>query len=154
MEMNTSEVYWVVNGSESASLRRWRRSLLWCVGTTQLVGLTPPPGLCRVPARHDRYVQPDHNRQLVPGGEGIYEQIDKALVIEEGRMIYQGPVAMTKQYITTADFPTSIRDPNERQFRNGLEASTPKTATELEIAFRNQPFTKTRLLALIITRTK
>ncbi|KIW65995.1 hypothetical protein PV04_08207 [Phialophora macrospora] len=84
---------------------------------------------------------------LYQAGEGIYQLMDKVLVIEEGRMIYQGPADQARQYFidlgfhapdrqTTADFLTSVGDPNERQFRNGMEASTPKTALELEAAFR------------------
>lgn len=84
---------------------------------------------------------------LYQAGEGIYELMDKVLVIEEGRMIYQGPANLARQYFvglgffaperqTTPDFLTSIADPNERQFLPGREASTPKTAEELESAFR------------------
>ena len=83
---------------------------------------------------------------LYQTGEGIYELMDKVLVIEEGRMIYQGPAKEAKEYFqslgfycperqSTADFLTSVGDPNERQFQPGKEASTPKTATELEAAF-------------------
>lgn len=84
---------------------------------------------------------------LYQAGEGIYELMDKVLVIEEGRMIYQGPAKLARQYFidlgfqaperqTTPDFLTSVGDPNERQFQPGREASTPKTAEELEAAFR------------------
>ncbi|KAJ9614719.1 ATP-binding cassette transporter snq2 [Knufia peltigerae] len=84
---------------------------------------------------------------LYQAGEGIYELMDKVLVIEEGRTIYQGPAKLARQYFidlgfqapdrqTTADFLTSVGDPNERQFQPGKEASTPKTAEELEAAFR------------------
>lgn len=38
---------------------------------------------------------------------------------------------------TTADFLTSLCDPNARQFQPGKEDSTPKTAAELEDVFRN-----------------
>ena len=85
---------------------------------------------------------------LYQAGEGIYELMDKVLVIEEGRMIYQGPAKEAKAYFqdlgfysperqTTADFLTSVGDPNERQFQVGKEASTPKTVLELEAAFRS-----------------
>lgn len=37
---------------------------------------------------------------------------------------------------TTADFLTSLCDPTAREFQPGREASTPKTAEELEQAFR------------------
>ena len=85
---------------------------------------------------------------LYQAGEGIYEVMDKVLVIEGGRMIYQGPAQTARQYFidlgyhapdrqTTADFLTSVGDPNERQFRSDVElASIPKTAEELEAAFR------------------
>jgi ATP-binding cassette subfamily G (WHITE) protein 2 (SNQ2) len=84
---------------------------------------------------------------LYQAGEGIYDLMDKVLVIEEGRMIYQGPAKLARQYFidlgfkapdrqTTADFLTSVGDPNERQFQPGKETSTPKTAGELEAAFR------------------
>lgn len=37
---------------------------------------------------------------------------------------------------TTADFLTSLCDPNARQFQPGREASTPKTPEELEAVFK------------------
>ncbi|KAI2673433.1 hypothetical protein DTO027I6_9237 [Penicillium roqueforti] len=85
---------------------------------------------------------------LYQAGEGIYELMDKVLVIDEGRMLYQGPANEARQYFvdlgfhcpaqwTTADFLTSLCDPNAREFQPGREASTPKTAEELENTFRN-----------------
>ncbi|GAM89927.1 hypothetical protein ANO11243_079670 [Dothideomycetidae sp. 11243] len=84
---------------------------------------------------------------LYQAGEGIFELMDKVLVLDAGRCIYQGPAHEARQYFTelgfhaperqtTADFLTAVTDPNERQFRAGCEASTPKTAEELEHAFR------------------
>ncbi|KAI9762308.1 MAG: hypothetical protein M4579_000456 [Chaenotheca gracillima] len=84
---------------------------------------------------------------LYQAGEGIYELMDKVLVIDAGRCIYQGPASEAKQYFidlgfecparqTTADFLTSVTDPIERRFREGCEASTPKTPEELETTFR------------------
>lgn len=83
---------------------------------------------------------------LYQAGEGIYELMDKVLVIDQGRMLYQGPAADARQYFvdlgflapprqTTADFLTSVCDVNARRFREGCEASCPKTAGELEAAF-------------------
>ena len=80
-------------------------------------------------------------------GEGIYDLMDKVLVIEAGRMIFQGPAKEAKQYFidlgfdcpkrqTTADFLTSITDPAERLFRDGYEHRTPKTPEEFEAAFK------------------
>jgi ABC-type multidrug transport system ATPase subunit len=84
---------------------------------------------------------------LYQAGEGIYDLMDKVLVIDEGRMLYQGPTSEAKQYFvdlgfycpprqTTADFLTSVCDVNARQFRPGFENRCPKTAEELERAFR------------------
>jgi ATP-binding cassette, subfamily G (WHITE), member 2, SNQ2 len=85
---------------------------------------------------------------LYQAGEGIYNLMDKVLVIDEGRMIYCGPANAAKAYFidlgfecpprqTTADFLTSVTDPVERRFRPGWEKRTPKTAEELEKAFKS-----------------
>lgn len=85
---------------------------------------------------------------LYQAGEGIYELMDKVLLIDEGKMLYQGPASDAKSYFvnlgfycpdrqTTADFLTSITDPVERQLREGYEASVPKSPHELERVFRN-----------------
>lgn len=85
---------------------------------------------------------------LYQAGEGIYELMDKVMLIDEGRCIFQGPAKEAKQYFvdlgfycperqTTADFLTAITDVDERRFREGYEKSAPKTSEELEIAFRN-----------------
>ncbi|KAJ5092359.1 hypothetical protein NUU61_007229, partial [Penicillium alfredii] len=84
---------------------------------------------------------------LYQAGESIYELMDKVMVIDNGRMLYQGPANQAREYFvnlgfdcpeqsTTADFLTSLCDPNARQFQPGREASTPKTAEELEEVFR------------------
>lgn len=88
---------------------------------------------------------------LYQAGEGIFELMDKVLVIDSGRCIYQGPAEEARQYFvdlgfeapdrqTTADFLTAVTDSNERKFRKGCEASTPKTPQELEQAYRESPF--------------
>jgi ATP-binding cassette subfamily G (WHITE) protein 2 (SNQ2) len=85
---------------------------------------------------------------LYQAGEGIYELMDKVMVIDQGRCVYEGPAKEAKQYFidlgfhcperqTTADFLTAITDPTERQFREGYEGSAPKTPEDLEAAFRN-----------------
>lgn len=87
---------------------------------------------------------------LYQAGEGIYELMDKVTLIMEGRQVYMGPAKDAKQYFidlgfrcpdrqTTADFLTAVTDPVERRFRDGCEDSTPKTAEELEKAFRSSP---------------
>lgn len=88
---------------------------------------------------------------LYQAGEGIFALMDKVLVIDAGRCIFQGPANEARQYFidlgfhapdrqTTADFLTAVTDPKERQFQPGCEASTPKTAEELEQAYRKSAF--------------
>lgn len=88
---------------------------------------------------------------LYQAGEGIFELMDKVLVIDSGRCIFQGPADEARQYFidlgfdaperqTTADFLTAVTDPAERKFRPGSEASTPKTPQDLEQAYRKSRF--------------
>ena len=90
---------------------------------------------------------------LYQAGEEIYQLVDKVLVIEDGRMIFQGSAKDARQYFvslgfyapprqTTPDFLTSVGDPNEREFRRGYEAQCPKTTEELEAAFRKSDYYK------------
>jgi ATP-binding cassette subfamily G (WHITE) protein 2 (SNQ2) len=63
---------------------------------------------------------------LYQAGEGIYDQFDKVLVIDSGRMVFFGPAKVARQYFidlgfrdlprqTTADYLTGCTDPNERR---------------------------------------
>ena len=87
---------------------------------------------------------------LYQAGEQIYELMDKVLVIDEGRMLYQGPANEAKQYFldlglscpereTTADFLTSVTDPAQRRYQTGREASAPKTSEEFEKIYKSSP---------------
>ncbi|KAI4252495.1 MAG: hypothetical protein L6R42_007937, partial [Xanthoria sp. 1 TBL-2021] len=84
---------------------------------------------------------------LYQAGEGIYELMDKVLVVDEGRMVYQGRASEAKQYFidlgfhcphrqTTADFLTSVTDPAQRLLRDGYELCAPKTAADFEHTFK------------------
>lgn len=84
---------------------------------------------------------------LYQAGEGIYEVMDKVLVIDQGRQIFSGPAHRAKQYFlelgfecperqTTADFLTAVTDPVERRIRPGFENKVPRTPEEREAAFR------------------
>ena len=84
---------------------------------------------------------------LYQASEAVYRLVDKVLLIDDGRMIYQGPANKAKQYFeelgyecaerqTTADFLTSITLPSERKFRKGWDTRAPKGAIELEASFR------------------
>ncbi|KAL8916273.1 MAG: hypothetical protein Q9172_006380 [Xanthocarpia lactea] len=85
---------------------------------------------------------------LYQAGEGIYELMDKVLVIDQGRMMYQGSASEAKQYFidlgfhcpdrqTTADFLTSVTDPTQRLLRDGYEVSAPRTAADFEQTFKH-----------------
>lgn len=85
---------------------------------------------------------------LYQAGEGIYDLMDKVLVIDQGFMLYQGPAKEARQYFidlgfyapprqTTADFLTSLCDVNARQIREGFEDRCPKTAEEIAAVFRD-----------------
>ncbi|BGP56642.1 ATP-binding cassette transporter snq2 [Rhodotorula sphaerocarpa] len=85
---------------------------------------------------------------LYQAGEGIYEQFDKVLVIDEGRQVYFGPASEARKYMmslgyadlprqTTADYLTGCTDPNERKLAEGRStADVPATPEALESAFK------------------
>lgn len=84
---------------------------------------------------------------LYQASDAIYALMDKVLLIDEGRMLFQGPAHEAKQYFeelgyecadmqTTSDFLTSITVPERRRFRSGWEDRAPKGPIELEAAFR------------------
>ncbi|KAG9089211.1 hypothetical protein FS749_001533 [Ceratobasidium sp. UAMH 11750] len=89
---------------------------------------------------------------LYQAGEGIYDQFDKVLLIDEGREVYFGPAKDARQYMlslgfrnlprqTTADYLTGCTDPNERAFADGrTEADVPSTPDALAAAFRDSPY--------------
>ncbi|KAI5806421.1 ABC transporter CDR4 [Peziza echinospora] len=88
---------------------------------------------------------------LYQASEEVWELMDKVLLLDEGRMIFQGPIRDAKRYFedlgyecpnrrTTADFLTSITNPGERRFREGWEHRAPKGAVELEKAFRESEY--------------
>jgi hypothetical protein len=87
---------------------------------------------------------------LYQASDAIYELVDKVLLIDEGRMLFQGPANEAKRYFeelgyecadmqTTSDFLTSIALPERRRFRAGWENRAPKGPIELEAAFRQSP---------------
>lgn len=91
---------------------------------------------------------------LYQASDAIYDLVDKVLLIDEGRMLFQGPARDAKRYFedlgyecgqmqTISDFLTSITVPERRRFRPGWAARAPKGPIELEEAFRNsQAFAK------------
>lgn len=91
---------------------------------------------------------------LYQASDAIYELVDKVLLVDEGRMLFQGPAQEAKRYFeelgyqcgemqTTSDFLTSITVPERRRFRPGWEHRAPKGPVELEEAYRkSQSFAK------------
>ncbi len=85
---------------------------------------------------------------LYQPGEGIYEQFDKVLVIDDGRCVYFGPRDKARQYFlnlgfkdyprqTSADYLSGCTDPNLDRFAEGRDASNvPATPEQLEAVFR------------------
>lgn len=86
---------------------------------------------------------------LYQPGEGIWEQFDKVMVIDEGRCVYYGPRIKARQYFldlgfkdyprqTSADFCSGCTDPNLDRFAEGQDESTvPSTSERLEEVYHN-----------------
>ncbi|KAA1076269.1 hypothetical protein PGT21_036470 [Puccinia graminis f. sp. tritici] len=86
---------------------------------------------------------------LYQAGEGIYDQFDKILLLNEGRCVYFGPTKAARDYMvslgyknlprqTTADYLTGCTDENERQFQDDIDVTqVPKTPEEMEQAYLN-----------------
>ncbi|CAE6460847.1 unnamed protein product [Rhizoctonia solani] len=89
---------------------------------------------------------------LYQAGEGIYDQFDKVLLIDEGRQVYFGPAKEAREYMlslgfrnlprqTTADYLTGCTDPNERAFAEGRSAAdVPSTPDQLAQAFQQSKY--------------
>uniref|UniRef100_A0A8H7NKK4 ABC transporter domain-containing protein n=1 Tax=Bionectria ochroleuca TaxID=29856 RepID=A0A8H7NKK4_BIOOC len=84
---------------------------------------------------------------LYQASESIYNLVNKVIVFDQGRVIYQGPAQEAKKYFvdlgyycpprqTTADFLTSIGDINNEKFQQGREDCAHKSPQELEDLFR------------------
>ncbi|KDN40294.1 hypothetical protein RSAG8_08204, partial [Rhizoctonia solani AG-8 WAC10335] len=89
---------------------------------------------------------------LYQAGEGIYDQFDKVLLIDEGRQVYFGPAKEARDYMlslgfrnlprqTTADYLTGCTDPNERALADGRsQADVPSTPDQLSQAFQQSKY--------------
>lgn len=84
---------------------------------------------------------------LYQASDAIYDLVDNVLLIDEGRMLYQGPAREAKAYFqelgyecgemqTVSDFLSSITVPEKRRFKAGWEHRAPKGPIELEQTFR------------------
>ena len=101
----------------------------------------------------------DFLRYLPPPCTANKQLFDKVLVIDEGRCVFFGPTDNAKPYFedlgfecpsrqTTADFLTSVTDPNARVIRNGYEHKVPRTSQELEKAFHDSPAARDNFTAI------
>ncbi|KAM0433852.1 hypothetical protein ACHAPT_003795 [Fusarium lateritium] len=84
---------------------------------------------------------------LYQASQPAYDEFDKVLLLYEGRQIYFGPREEAKEYFvdmgydcpprqTTADFLTSLTNPEERIVRPGFEGKVPRTSEEFADAWR------------------
>ena len=91
-----------------------------------------------------------HAVAIYQASQAIYDLFDKAVVLYEGRQIYQGPTDAAKAYFeemgwfcpkrqTTGDFLTSVTNPQERKTRDGYERRVPRTPDEFERYWRASP---------------
>lgn len=84
---------------------------------------------------------------LYQASDDIFDLMDKVMLINQGRMLYQGPVKSAELYFnalgydrlprqTMSDFLTSIASDNAANIRDVSNPSTPRGAVDLEKAFR------------------
>ncbi|KAG9514537.1 putative Brefeldin A resistance protein, partial [Aureobasidium melanogenum] len=85
---------------------------------------------------------------LYQAGNGIFDQFDKVLVLENGKQLYYGPAKLAKPFMedigffcpdgaNVADFLTGVTVPTERQIRPGFERKFPRTAEEIVTIYRS-----------------
>ncbi|KAL2789320.1 ABC-2 type transporter-domain-containing protein [Aspergillus keveii] len=85
---------------------------------------------------------------LYQASETLYKQFDKVMLIEDGKCAYFGRADKAKAYFeqlgfespprwTTADFLTSVSDPNARRAKEGWEERIPRSAEDFQRAYRN-----------------
>ncbi|KAF2825384.1 hypothetical protein CC86DRAFT_383276 [Ophiobolus disseminans] len=83
---------------------------------------------------------------LYQAGNGIFEQFDKVLVLDEGKQVYYGPREGAVPFMeklgfvcdpaaNQADFLTGVNVPTERVIREGYENRFPRTAHEIRAAY-------------------
>jgi ABC-type multidrug transport system ATPase subunit len=94
---------------------------------------------------------------LYQAGNGIYEQFDKVLVLDEGKQIFYGPREDAVPFMeelgflcdpaaNKADFLTGVTVPTERAIAPGYENSFPRSASEIRAAYERSAF-RTKMMA-------
>ncbi|KAK4049723.1 hypothetical protein OIV83_003998 [Microbotryomycetes sp. JL201] len=85
---------------------------------------------------------------LYQASNGIYDLVDKVLVIAEGQVLYYGPRSEAKAYMedigfqcpdgaNIADYLTSVTVATERKIRDGFQDKVPKTIAEFSRRYRD-----------------
>lgn len=83
---------------------------------------------------------------LYQAGNGIYNLFDKALVIDQGKQIYYGPLKQARPFMedlgfvcrdgaNVADFLTGVTVPTERLIKDGFEDRFPRTPDDIRAAY-------------------
>ncbi|PSN71258.1 multidrug resistance protein CDR2 [Corynespora cassiicola Philippines] len=94
---------------------------------------------------------------LYQAGNGIYEQFDKVLVLDEGKQIFFGPREQAVPFMeelgficdpaaNQADFLTGVTVPTERVIAPGFEDKFPRNAEEIRAAYEKSSI-KSMMLA-------
>ena len=94
---------------------------------------------------------------LYQAGNGIYEQFDKILILDNGKQIFYGPRDEAVSYMedlgflcdpaaNKSDFLTSVSAPSVRAIAPGFENRFPRSTEELLIAYNNS-LIKQRMVA-------
>lgn len=87
---------------------------------------------------------------LYQAGNGIYDQFDKVLVLDEGEQIFYGPRSeawpfmhdagfVCREGSNVADFLTGLTVPTERRIRDGYENRFPRNKEALRQAYETSP---------------
>ncbi|RAR08086.1 multidrug resistance protein CDR2 [Stemphylium lycopersici] len=87
---------------------------------------------------------------LYQAGNGIFEQFDKVLILDEGKQIYYGPREEAVPFMqdlgflcdpaaNQGDFLTSVTTPDVRAIAEGHEKSFPRNGEEVRAAYERSP---------------
>lgn len=96
---------------------------------------------------------------LYQAGNGIYEQFDKILVLDEGKQIFYGPREDAVPFMVElgflcdpaankADFLTGVTVPTERAIVPGYEDKFPRSATEIRDVYERSAVKKKMITEL------
>jgi len=93
---------------------------------------------------------------LYQAGESLWNAFDKVILIDEGQCLFFGPTNEAVKYFeslgferparwTSADYLTSVSDPNERRVRDGWEDRIPRSAAQFGQLFAKSELAKRNL---------